>query len=164
MLVSFRQFTSFANAATRYLAQHRERDAQRPPQFTKLTYALTRVMVAWPKVSAQIQDKTTDLSIECCAIDKDGIILKDAQGKFEYTKAGLTSRNSKENALWDTVDIEVTPHLVAVAPETLTEDELEAFSGFVLTEDQVAEIRAKREMADESEPVAAPTNGDSVVL
>ena len=98
---------------------------------SKFRYALKKVLKASEKLQAAYQEKIEEFDIEFCSVDKDEIIIKDAQGNLSFTKENLRKRNAKRRELFETV-VEAPTHLVDKAPDGLEDFFVEAFEGFVL--------------------------------
>lgn len=132
MTTTYRDLFQFLNLASVWLAAH--------PAESKFRYALRKVVKQGERFSGEYQERLEEITIEHCATDpKTQVILKqvlkDARGNervdYEFTKEGLKKRNEARKALFESA-IEVNPFVATDVPPDLTEDEREAFAGFVL--------------------------------
>lgn len=137
---SWTKLFRFFQVAQSYLATHTED--------TKLRYALNRVMPQITKAQAKITEKFEEIDVDHCATDDKGIVLKDAQGGFQFTKDELKKRNTERNKACEADEFEFTPYFATTIPDDLGEIELDAFAEIVISDKKVNEIRAKREGGD----------------
>lgn len=127
---------TFVNTANDFLGKH--------PAESKFAYALRKVVKQCAKVHNEYQEELTELGVEHCAVDKDGVILREADGSLRFTKEGLKKRNVAQKALVEKPRT-VTPYLAKDVPVDITGAQREAFAGFVLPED--ADIEPEGEAA-----------------
>lgn len=113
----------FIKVAQRYLAEHKEQ--------TKLRHALLRELKWALKVHKRYQRRVEDIQIEYCWTDERGVITTDARGELEFTREKIVERNKALRDLYDSA-IEVETYFATEVPDTLTEEERDAFEGFVL--------------------------------
>lgn len=149
---SYRELQTFAGAAAAYL--------ERSPK-TKLAYALNRVLSRCRPLHQQISDSEADLFLEHALTepkdDANGKLLMTADGKsYECTKAAAKLRDAARRTLYTTADLEVPTYFATKIPTDLTEFELEAFSGIVITAEQVEEILRAREESEEEDEAPKP--------
>jgi hypothetical protein len=100
---------------------------------SKFRYAITRVLKRGSKLDSEYVEKAEDVNIDNCATDKDGVILRDDKGGFRFTKDGEKARNKARLELFHST-VEIEPHYCGEIPDSLTEEEREAFTGFVIEE------------------------------
>ncbi len=124
---TYEKLFGYAVVASAYLAEKESR------KDTKLGYAIITRMD--PRVSSaqkRYQLASEEISIDHCATDEKGIVLKDGNGNFEFTKEGLKERNKKRQELFESVEIEVEVYIATQVPDDLTPAEYDALEGFVL--------------------------------
>lgn len=130
MKTSWRRLELFSRVAAGYLANH--------PNETKLKYAIERVQAQLPKIQSNVQEKLTEIEIDCCSVDERDNILRDAQGNLQFTKENMKKRNQEQARLLDKEDIEIDPYFCQKVPEGLTALEESAFAGLVIQESKLA--------------------------
>lgn len=139
----------FSAMATAYLKRTENRD-------TKLKYAINRTASRIQKHQERVNDALTDIEIDYCVTEKRGeqdVIVRDAQGNLQYTKDKIKERNKATRDYLSKEDIEIDPYFATSLPSDLNEFEIEAFSGFVIKEEdadrllQECEARAESEVA-----------------
>lgn len=121
-----KQIQTFLNFAQSYLGRVKEE--------TKPTYAIRRMQKRCEAVGVEHNEAIQDLNLKHCATNKDGVILKDAEGKYEFTKeeAGKLNIALRELSKKDYV---IEPYIMTEMPkEPFTYEECEACYGFVLEE------------------------------
>lgn len=124
---------TFMNAATAYLKTNEKADH-------RLKYAVRKVLKACTKLYEDYSAAMEDLRIEHCAVDpKNSTIMRDDRGAFVFTKDALRAFNAASKRLLDQA-VEVTPFLAKEAPADLTDDQRDAFAGFVLPEPTNSEV------------------------
>lgn len=126
MQKSYGEMNQFIGAANAWL--------ERNPNESKFSYAIKKVVKSCLKLLGEYQEQVEEISITHCAVDKDGVILRDERGGFRYTKDELKKRNKKVNDLFKSA-VEIEPYFATEIPK-LTEEEREVFLGFVLKETQ----------------------------
>ena len=119
---TYSELFTFINVATKWLKDNKDE--------SKLRYAVKKVMKSCDKLITSYQEKVEDLNIEHCSEDENGIIRKDAQGGFQFTKDNLRKRNAAMRKLQDE-KVEV-PSFFADHKDDLSDSEVEAFTGFVI--------------------------------
>lgn len=105
---------------------------------TKLGYALTKMDARLQKIQQKYNNRRVDIQIDNCATDEKGLILKDERGEYRFDKAGLKKCNEELQTLFES-EVEIEPYFATQVPDSLTEAEREAFTGFVLEKTQSAE-------------------------
>ncbi len=80
-------------------------------------------------------EKSFDINIDFCSVDKEGNIIKGADGKLVYKPEKLKEAKKKRSALLKEV-VGIWPSICDNLPQTLTEDEIEMFAGIVISEEQ----------------------------
>jgi hypothetical protein len=121
-----KQIQTFLNFAQSYLGVHKDE--------TKFAYALRRMQKRCEVVGLEHNEAIQDLNLKHCATSKDGVILKDAKGNYEFTKEEAGKLNI---ALRDLAKKEyaVEPYIATEPPPIpLDYEEREACYGFVLEE------------------------------
>jgi hypothetical protein len=114
----------FYQAAQAYLSTKRDE--------SKFTYAVRKVLKRAKPIVEAYHEQLEDWNIEHAAENPDGTIKREANGACAFKKEDLAKRNVKIRALARTV-VTIEPHFMD-APESLTEAERVAFTGFVLAE------------------------------
>lgn len=138
MKTSWNQIARFAICANTYLNNGAD---------TKMAYAIKRIIPQVEKAQKFVQEALGDIEIDTCVTEKLGgedVIVRDAQGNLRYTVEGIKKRNHLTRECQERDDIEIEPHIVTAVPEKLSDQELEAFAGFVISQDQVSQILAAR--------------------
>lgn len=121
-----KQIQVFLNFAQGYLDKHKEE--------TKFAYALRRMQKRCEIVGEEHNQKIQDLNLKHCAVNKDGVILKDAKGGYEFTKAEATNLSGAMRELAKH-EYEIEPYIATEdPPKPLDYEEREACYGFVLEE------------------------------
>ena len=128
MQTTITEVITFLNASAAYQERHKLDES-------KVKYALRKVSKAGMKLHATHAEEVEDLRIEHCSTNKDGVILRGPTGQYEFTKDGARALNKAAKALTDK-PVEIAPFVVD-APADLTDDERDAFAGFVLAVEQV---------------------------
>ena len=123
MQKTYKEIATFLNAANAYLQAH--------PEENKLSYALKKVQKEALQHFSTYKEELEELRIRHCATDEKGIILRNAQGDFEFTKEELLALNKDAKALQDKT-IEIIGHTATELPEDLGENYKEAFTDFVI--------------------------------
>lgn len=120
---SYKEIIVFLNTANAWLAQN--------PKEGKFRYAVKKMVKRLESTADAYNEKTLDLSIENCSVDKDGLILKDAKGGYEFTKEQARKLATDRKALLAVV-VDVDPYYAQELPEGLSEEIQEVFEGFVI--------------------------------
>ena len=126
----------FVSFASTWLDQNKEDTQFR--QYVKK--ALKQVT----KPYQEYNESQEDLNIEYCAVEPDkidgkdnpraGVIIRNPDGTYAFTKAQLADRNKKLRDLFRNKEVEVDVVFAPNFPMTLTDSELQAFEGFVIPE------------------------------
>jgi len=98
---------------------------------TKLGYAIKKITPQITKINKLHNDEVININIDCCAVDADGIILKDEKGNLRYTKEKQKERNKKIDALLSKV-YEIESFFCSDLPKDLNKDYLEHFDGIFI--------------------------------
>ncbi len=153
MLKTFKQVREF-NAAVNTFINRNPENAK-----TKLGYAIKKISeVQIKKVVSDYQKEYTEMyydlvervQVNSALTDKaTGAVLQTAKGAdrpYQYNPEGLLTVMKAEKefgskaeellAKWDSKEFEIEPHYAVELPPDLLENEMEAFSGFVITEEQ----------------------------
>lgn len=161
--VSFNRMIEFAQAGDNYIARTKDTP-------TKLVYAINRVLPQarkqGQKFHEQISELLEDIQNRYCLTDPpdsdSGKILRNAQGGLEFTKAAIQKVTAEfrtgRNEARKKANIEIDPHFSTAIPEDLTDDDLDAFKGFVISDEMVREIFLGRENAPDK-----PTTDETAV-
>lgn len=151
---SFKKLIALDQAATAYTNRHSEE--------TKLGIAIKRLMNQVrpinEKFNEELQCEMESIDIDTCVTeppdDANGKILRDAQGRYVFTRTGEKARMAKRRKVRQDAlngeDYEITPYFVSRVPDDLTDEELEAFEGFVIRPEQAEAMRQSR--GEESAP------------
>lgn len=99
---------------------------------TKLAYAIKRVTSQLEKIQADYLQSREDISIDHAAVDSNGILLTEADGRYRFTQEKLKTRNSAWRELEETDNYEIEPYFATDIPKDLNEDIHEALTGFVI--------------------------------
>lgn len=99
---------------------------------TKLYYAIKRVLKGMRRPMEQHAEAIQDINVEHAATEeKTGALLMDGE-RFRFTRDGMKARLVALRKLNEETEYEVEPYFATEIPKDLTEEELEAFSGFIL--------------------------------
>lgn len=168
MKTSWRKLLVFSQVSQGWLANNRKVDAEGKPinKLSKLEYAINRVTPQLAPLQAKVMEHLEDIDIDFCSVDKEGNILKDAQGGYKYTPKKLKERNKERITVFDKEDLEIEHYYATVVPNTLTEYELASFSGIVIDPEKIDELRAKQEenADDEVEETETPAGVNGEVI
>lgn len=134
MKTNWQRIVRFSRAAQTYLAENENN------KNTKLGYALKRVTSQLEKIQTDYLQRRDDISIDHAAVDGDGVLLIEADGRFRFTRESLKERNKQWRELDEADIFEIEPHFTtseswADVPH-ITEDMREAFSGLVIREEE----------------------------
>jgi len=122
MKKTYKEIADFLNAAVQYLANYKDD--------SKFNYAISRAQRLNLGVFQKYQEALEDLRIKHCAVSAEGIILRDGNGGYQFTKEGLGLFNIDQRKLSsESVDIE--QHIVPT-PEKFDEQFRDIFTGFVI--------------------------------
>ena len=98
---------------------------------TKFLYALKKMQKKCSELFRAHLETREDIEIEHAATDKDGVILKEANGvTIRHTKDGMKARTKALREAYNST-VEFQPHY-APAPDDITEAERDAYEGIVL--------------------------------
>jgi len=129
MKTTYENVSLFLNVAQSWLSRDREH------RNTKMGYAIMRISIRANKLMDRFREKRDDLDIDFCATDDNGIVRRNAQGELEYTKEDLKARDQARRKLFRS-EVEIEPYYATELPSDLTPIEAEAFSGFVIREEE----------------------------
>lgn len=124
---TYQECFEFFSAASQWISKHEEE--------SKFKYALTKLSRKITKLQEKYREHVEERNIEHCATDKDGVILRDEQGQYKYTKDELIKRNREVTEFYKS-QTQIEPHFVSEVPSDLTSLEKEVFEGFVLKPEQ----------------------------
>ena len=124
MKQTYRSVIDFVNNAGAYVQAH--------PEENKLKYALQKVQKKALKMLQAYNDSLEDLRVENCATDEKGVVLRDPNGNYQFTKEGLTAFNKAQRAFITTGTVDIDAYIVTELPENFEEGFREVFTGFVL--------------------------------
>lgn len=96
-------------------------------------------------------DKSEDLKIELASVDEKGNVIQDSEGKFSYTKENMKKLTKELKNLQEKLverletykqrEFEIEPYITTDADndivKSLSEEEVEALTGFVLPEKSI---------------------------
>lgn len=125
MKTTYEQIYQFAFAARTWLSRD-EKNAER-----KMGYAIKRLSPRIEKIQQRYQNAREDIQIDCCSTDDKGIILRDDRGEYRFSKSELKRRNKEWQELFESA-VEIKPYIATEIPDDLTDEEREAFAGFVI--------------------------------
>ena len=152
MKTSWKRCLEFSNLAQAYAARTKD-------QNTKLYYALNRVLNRIAAKQAFVNERIGDIEIDHCVTNEVGVITRDDRGDLQYTKEGIRERIKARRQFMDAVEIEIDPYFATALPDGLTELEIEAFAGFVISDQDARSLLAKLEAEQEIE-LHPERNGD----
>jgi hypothetical protein len=112
------------------IREDESRRAQQGSPKNKFEHAVGRALKGLRRAAEEHADSTVDINVEHASLDKDGNLVMDGE-RFRYSRDGMKARLTALRALMD-VEHEVEPYFATEVPEDLTEDERDAFTGFVL--------------------------------
>lgn len=99
---------------------------------TRFDYALKRVLKSMRTPMERHAEAIQDINVEHAATEeKTGVLLMDGE-RFRFTRDGMKLRLTALRKLNDEAKYKVEPYFATEVPEDLTEEEREAFAGFVL--------------------------------
>lgn len=133
---------TFINAAGLWL----ERDAKDPSADSKFRYALRKVARRVGRLLEKFNETVEDINVEYASLQtkdkfgndlKEPVLAKDEKGQYTYTPAGQKARTDAYRRLIR-ANVEVEP-FIAIPPSPLSDNEAEAFEGFVLPKPVEAE-------------------------
>lgn len=127
MKTSWQRIAKFARAVQIYHGEEANKQ-------TKLGYAIKRVTSQLEKIQTDYLQRRDDISIDNAAVDSNGVLLTETDGRFRFTPEKLKTRNKQWRELDESAEFEIEPHFVSDIPE-LTDDVREAFTGFVIKEE-----------------------------
>lgn len=120
---------TFINSAHAWLETNKEE--------TKFRYAVRKVLTHCLKLWDARNEAAEDLSNEHCAVDKDGVVLRDGQS-LRFTKEEQKTLTTLLREL-QAKPVEVAVYMGKNQPKNLSDAEREAFSGFVIPETEDVE-------------------------
>lgn len=141
MKITVTQLIEFLNVAGPWQEANKKAEG-------KFSYAMKKVVKAGQKLYGEHAERIDDVDIEHC-LEKDGAILREANGQLAYSKQGLRDRNkARKSLLMREIDAPTFLAPVASIPADLSDDEREAFEGFVLAKPAIQfEAREEQEEA-----------------
>lgn len=146
---SWRKVLEFVQTAQIYKSQH--------PEKTKLTYAIDKVLAKLPKLQTKFTDKLEKIDVDHCAVDDKGIVLMDGDN-YKFDKDSLRIRNKERADEFDKADIKLDVHFATALPSNLTDFQIDAFSGIVISPED-AEVA---KLANEEAYLAAIEKNETV--
>lgn len=90
------------------------------------------------KMNAEIEEKTEQLRIDHCALEKDmgiansNVIAQEKDGRYRYTKDGQTDFNKALKKLIEEQTYSFDDRICNDVPSDLTEEEYDAFEGILI--------------------------------
>jgi hypothetical protein len=136
MTTSWAKLIHFTQVAQAYLAKH--------PEKTRLEYAIQRTLARIGKLNDGLQEQLEAIDIDHASTDKDGILLSGPSG-YQYTPEKKKARNAARAALLRQESGELQTYFATEIPADLTELELDAFDGLVISSADVEKIRVEQE-------------------
>lgn len=113
---------------------------------TKLAYAIRRVTSQFEPLQVRALRELEDIDITHCLVDeRGGIIGGEAGVPYSFTPEKKKIRRKEKDDYFDKAQFSVEPYFSTVVPDDLTEDELQAFEGFVIKAEDVARVRRVQE-------------------
>jgi rhamnose utilization protein RhaD (predicted bifunctional aldolase and dehydrogenase) len=103
---------------------------EKNPGESKQKYAIEKVNKRAEKAFQKYNEKVVDLGIKFCSVDDKKNIIKDANKELVFTQENLLARNKAIRELMQE-EADIEPYIVE-APENLTEDQIEAFTGLII--------------------------------
>lgn len=134
MKITVTQLIDFINVAGPFLDPPKDDQGNqvRPTPVGKFAYAVRKAMKAGKTLYGEHAERNDDVDIEHC-LEKEGKIVREPSGQLSYSKQGLRDRNKARKALlMREIDVPTFLAPVGSIPADLTEDEREAFEGFVI--------------------------------
>ncbi len=151
MKTSINRINIFQQGGATYLTRHQGE--------TKPSYTINQIGKQISKIAerfrASLREEFDDIRVDHCKREPpndliNGILVRDAEGRLAFTaegeKACQRAIKAAELAAMDREDYEINPYYFTQIPDDLTEEELRAFSGFVIKPEQVEEILREREV------------------
>lgn len=126
MKTSWQKIVKFSRAAQVFLAENETN------KNTKTGYAIKRVMSQLERIQADHLQSRADISIDNAAVEANGVLLTEADGRFRFAPDKLKTRNKQWRELEETDNHQIEPHFTTDVPADLNEDMREAFAGFVI--------------------------------
>lgn len=164
MTTNYERILVFEQTATSYLKRDaKNQDTKlgyailkvlKSPDYTKIKKDIQKGSIA---LNDETKTAIEDAEIDLCQVDKDGSILYDVSTDkngnpnrvYKFTKDAMKKRNKKiyelkkayENKVEEYMDkvmadnYDIKPYMATVVPPGLAESEIDAFKGFVITDD-----------------------------
>jgi hypothetical protein len=140
-----KEITEFINVANSWLNQQ---DGQQ----SKLTYAVARVIKRAMRVNDKYNEDLEDIRVDHCVVDEKGVIVRDSNGNYQFTKDGIAAYHKKRRQLLFSAEHELEPYYATSVTPKLDARIVEAFRGFVVKEDyEPAQVEDKREQEGQEE-------------
>jgi len=121
MKTTYSELNEFVGAASQYLQEKTQR--------SKLTYAIEAIFKESKKHLDDYQVKLNKIAVTH-AIEKDGVLLTEPDGRFKYSKEGIELRRAAEREIGRT-EIEIKDFIVP-CPKELSVSFQSVFEGFVI--------------------------------
>ncbi len=118
------EILEFLGGARQWLARN--------PEDSKLRYAVSRNVKIAEKVQKRVQKAIDRLNIEH-AIEKDGKLLRNDRGEFEYSREEMLKRTDAIEELMQT-EVDFDPYYPTEITRELKEEEKDLLYGFVIKE------------------------------
>lgn len=129
MKTNWQKIVRFSRAAQAFVAENETN------KNTKLGYAIKRVTSQFEKIQADYLQRRDDISIDNAAVDGNGVLLIEADGRYRFTPEKLKARNKQWRELDESAAFEIEPYFATDLPPDLNEDLRDAFIGFVIKEE-----------------------------
>jgi hypothetical protein len=140
-MFTWNRCNEFAAMAQAHLARMKDQE-------TKLTYAINRVIGRIQKQQPTVSDVLADIEIDHCITEKRGnqdVIARDAQGNLQFTKESIKKRYVETRKYLNEANVEIEPYFATVLPNDLSVFEIEAFTGFVISDEDSQRLLAECE-------------------
>lgn len=99
----------------------------------KLSYANKKVLKQLDKIQEEVDELIEEARINHCSVDDKGNVLRNDKGGYEFTKDGIRNL-TKDLKKIKLMEFEIKPYIAQVIPDDLTEEQIDAFVGIVITE------------------------------
>jgi hypothetical protein len=125
---TYSEIINFNNAAATYSAKN--------PEDNRICVSIKNVQKQFQKIQNDFAEMIDDARLDCCATDANGIILRDGEGKYQFTIEGtkkLKPLLKKINETKFEINARIPENIKPLIAK-LTDDEKTTFAGFVLPE------------------------------
>lgn len=129
MKTTWPKIVSFSRASQAWLSEDEKN------KDTKLGYAIKRVTSQLEKLQAVYMQQRDDISIEHAAVDAQGVLLTEPDGRLRFTPEKMKERNRDWRVLDAKEAYEIEPHFATDVPATLSDELRELMIGFVVKEE-----------------------------